>query len=332
MNMNILYLIILVILCGYIFGVVVVSVIKNNLRIEPFTQEEESPSHKYKSDLNKIFEKEESLEKREKSFEKEEEEPTYVSLLQKSIEKKKAKKSDESDEIVIKKKEYIVENLENERRPDGYSQHEPGVSVWNFDYEKHDQIKNICFKDHEHGKNCPYGHTNYADPRTMSVVEKRTFTLSYPPNMTLQDYVNWLYAFVGREDQLPYNHLKYLEQIKRGIPLIQEDGVCPPSAKYFPPVDAEKYFQNMYDAKTKEIAFASPLNSTTSVLLGANYDQYSEFSQNADLYGLSGKVVNPDIPYKKTAESVDNVIIPKNGNDLEITAKYKPYYVKKSEA
>ena len=208
--------------------------------------------------------------------------------------------------------------------PDGFAaleQDDQGRSAWNFDYERNDQVRNLCFRNHKHGKGkkeCQYGPTNYADPRTMSVIEKRSFILNYPPNMTMQDYVNWLYCFAnGGEDQLPYNHLKNLEKLKRGIPLVKEEGVCPPSGKYFPPLDAEKYFQTMYDLKTKEIAFASNLNSTTGPLMGANYNQYSDFAQNMGQFGLSGMVVNPDLAYKKEAKIVDNYIIPKDSSNME---------------
>jgi hypothetical protein len=96
-------------------------------------------------------------------------------------------------------------------------------------------------------------------------------------------------------------------------------------------MDATTYFEKMYDPKTQALLIAPQLNSTSSALLGANYQQYSEFSQNFDQYGSSGMITNPDIAYKKSARDVDNVIIPKNGNDLELEAKYKPYFVKREE-
>jgi hypothetical protein len=375
---HILYIIILIIICAYIFGVVMVSVFqmkmdsllekRNNSNIfEKFTSQEEEElksvreEQSYKSDLNKIFEEEskrESEESKEESKEENKEESkekNYISLLQKSLDKNEKNWEDGEEIIVIKKRSYI-ENMINSNKKDkatvdkeliklfgskegalttnvnGHSPHDDtGFSVWNFDYEKHDAIKNICFQNHQHSKECTYGQTNYADPSTMSIIEKRTFTLNYPPNMTMQDYVNWLYCFIGREDQLPYNHLKNLEKLKKGIPLVKEEGVCPPPPKYFPPLDAEKYFKNMYDTKTNELAYASQLNSTTSSLVGSNYNQYSEFGQNFDVYGNSGMIVNPDIAYKKSARDIDNIIIPKNGNDLDLEKKYKPLFVKQVE-
>ncbi len=329
---------------------------------------EEEENHKSNSQLSKILEEEEKknfiikrpiIPESIKLNQNSEEEILYNSNINhKNDLANLIKEENESEsEYVIVKKKYLIENYQNSNKKNkvqidnefsksfgpksveptninGYSNIELNdnkSSVWNFDYEKHDAIKNICFMNHHHTKDCTYGNTNYADPRTMSIIEKRTFTLNYPQNMTMQDYVNWLYCFIGKEDQLPYNHLKNLEKLKKNIPLIKEDGICPPPAQYFPPIDSEKYFQNMYNAKNHEVAFAPKLNSTTGSLMGANYNQYSEFSQNFDVYGSTGSIVNPDIAYKKSAKDVDNMIIPKNGNDLELEKKYKPYFVKNVE-
>lgn len=281
------------------------------------------------------------------------EEDSSSYLYSTNINKKKDLVKEEDDEYVIVKKKYVIENFDENKKNkiiidnefsksfgpksventniNGYDGINESSSVWNFDYEKHDAVKNLCFNNHVHNKECIYGNSNYADPHTMSIIEKRTFMLNYPPNMTMQDYINWLYCFVGKEDQLPYNHLKNLEKLKKNIPLVKEDGICPPPAQYFPPLDSEKYFKNMYDVKSHEIAFAPKLNSNTGSLVGANYNQYSEFSQNFDVYGSTGTIINPDIAYKKNAKDLDNIIKPKNGNDLELEKKYKPYFVKNIE-
>ena len=34
---------------------------------------------------------------------------------------------------------------------------------------------------------------NYQNPEDMPYEEKNAFKFGYPPNMTMQDYVNWLY-------------------------------------------------------------------------------------------------------------------------------------------
>lgn len=280
----------------------------------------------------------------------EEEESSY--LYNTNINKKKDLVKEEDSYVIVKKK-YVIENFDENKKDqfiidnefsksfgpksieptniNGYDGIHESSSVWNFDYEKHDAIKNLCFHNHQHNKKCSYGHTNYADPSTANIIEKRIFMLNYPPNMTMQDYINWLYCFIGKEDQLPYNHLKNLEKLKKNIPLVKEDGICPPPAQHFPPLDSEKYFKNMYDAKSHEIAFAPKLNSNTSSLVGANYNNYSEFSQNFDVYGSTGSIVNPDIAYKKNAKDLDNIIKPKNGNDLDLEKKYKPYFVKNIE-
>ena len=50
--------------------------------------------------------------------------------------------------------------------------------------------------------------------------------------MTLQDYINWLYCYMDKEDQLPYNHLRNLEKLKMGKELKEEaERICGKAAK-----------------------------------------------------------------------------------------------------
>ena len=177
---------------------------------------------------------------------------------------------------------------------------------------------------------CTYGLTNYADPKDMSPVDFKIFNLNYPPNMTLQDYVNWLYCYIDKEDQLPYNHLKNLEKLKLGKELIEETGVLPPPGYYYPALNAKDYFEKMYN-ETNEFNIAGPLNSTTGPMLGYNYDEYSEFSQNSDLYGSSGTLRNKDIPLKKDAKKLFNYINPKDSNSLNIDNENQIYRMKNVE-
>ncbi len=190
----------------------------------------------------------------------------------------------------------------------------------------------ICYKNHQHVKNtkCSYGITNYADPYDMTPVDIRLFTLNYPPNMTMQDYINWLWCFKDMENKLPYNHLKNLLKIKKGIELIQEDGVCPPPSYTFPSLDAENYFKEMYN-DSSEFNIASPLNSGTGPMLPSNYNEYSEFRQNTDLFGRSGTIRNEDIYLKKDAKKLYNQIFPKDSNFIKMDDEYEIYHIKDVE-
>jgi hypothetical protein len=200
---------------------------------------------------------------------------------------------------------------------------------WNIEKK----IPNVCCKNHIHikdGKNtkCTYGVTNYADPKDMSPIDLRIFYLNYPPNITLQDYINWLYCYIGMEDQLPYNHLKNLEKLKLGKELIAEDGVTPPPGYYFPAMNAKDYFDKMYN-NMQEFNIATPLNSTTGPMMGYNYKDYSEFS--TDMNGDSGEIRNPDIGVKKNAKELYNYINPKDSNSLNIDNEYQIYRMKNVE-
>ena len=215
---------------------------------------------------------------------------------------------------------------------EGYSNNDNNVfKEWSIEKKK-TQVCNINHKHYKDGSNikCTYGVTNYADPADMSPMDYRIFNLNYPSNMTLQDYINWLYCFVNKEDQLPYNHLKNLEKLKIGIELVEEEGVLPPPSYYYPPLNAKDYFDKMYN-DTNEFNIAGPLNSITGPMVGYNCDEYSEFSQNLDMNGASGTLRNDDIVKKKNAKKLYNYIFPKDSNSLNINNENEIYHIKNVE-
>jgi hypothetical protein len=252
-----------------------------------------------------------------------------------------------SNKKIINKKEYTFidnnltkTNFDNEyyeqmnknNRVEGFFV-DPPNTYKEWDIEK--KQTQVCCKNHEHKKdgrdlNCTYGVTNYSDPHDMSPIDLRLFQLNYPQNMTLQDYINWLYCFIDKEDELPYNHLKNLQKLKAGKELIQEDGILPPPGYYYPASNSENYFKKMYNT-TQEFNIASPLNSSTGPMLGYNYDQYSEFLQNMDLKGQSGDLRNPDIGLKKNAKKLYNYINPQDSNNINMDNKYQIYRMKNVE-
>ena len=239
---------------------------------------------------------------------------------------------DKKEIIGVFDKEYY-NNMSKDKKVNGFS-NSPDDSYKNWDFEK--KKTQACNKYHEHSKGgnntqCTYGTTNYADPNDMSDIDLKIFILNYPSNMTLQDYINWLYCFKDKKDQLPYNHLKNLEKLDMGKELIVEEGILPPPGYYFPKMNAEDYFDKMYNEETNEFSTAPPLNSTTATMLGYNCDDYSEFSQNLDLYGSTGKLRNPDIGKKKNAKKLYNYIVPKDSNSININNKNEIYHIKNVE-
>jgi hypothetical protein len=244
------------------------------------------------------------------------------------------KKNDKKDPIINTNfdSEYYNQ-LKKENKIEGFS-NKPDDSYkgWNIDKKK----TQSCIKDHIHKKdgkniNCNYGLTNHADPKDMSPIDLKIFILNYPNNMTLQDYINWLYCFKDKEDQLPYNHLKNLKKLKSGIELVEEHGILPPPAYYYPKLTSEDYFNQLYNKETNEFSIAPPLNSNTASMLGYNYNDYSEFSQNFDLYGSTGTLRNPDIGIKKNAKDLRNYVEPKDSNSLNIDKANEIYHIKDVE-
>jgi hypothetical protein len=215
---------------------------------------------------------------------------------------------------------------------EGFSNSEPQeYKGWNIEKKK----THVCIKNHNHLKNgkdlnCTYGLTNYADPKDMSEIDLKIFILNYPPNLTLQDYINWLYCYVDKEDQLPYNHLKNLQKLKQGKELIEEHGILPPPSYNYPPLSSEDYFDKMYN-NINEFNIAPPLNSNTASMVGYNYNDYSEFSQNSDLYGSTGVIRNSDIALKKNVKKLYDFVNPKDSNSLNFDKENEIYRIKNVE-
>jgi len=93
----------------------------------------------------------------------------------------------------------------------------------------------ICYMDHSHSREtskCNYGPTNFPDPRDISEFDKKIFQVKYHQNMTIQDYVNWLWLNQNNTKQLCYEHLKNFDNIKNGIKLIINQIFAPKILNY----------------------------------------------------------------------------------------------------
>lgn len=331
--MNIILTFIMTIIFGYLFGLVIVTLIDNRLNklnIENFSSKTISEENK-----NKFTEKSEQSEQSEKSEQLEESEKKYSTTNCSSSNKPTLV---ETNTINFKTGEKELNyNLDTDynnsmcnSKVEGFADL-PSYKGWTF--ERREMI--ICYKNHLHVKDgkstmCTYGVTNYADPKDMSPMDLKMFMLNYPSNMTLQDYINWLYSYLDKEDELPYNHLKNLEKLKAGKKLIPEEGVLPPPSYNYPPMSAEDYFDKMYNVKN-EFNIAGPLNSPTGPMLGYNYNEYSEFSQNTDVNGTSGEIRNPDISLKNNARKLKDFVEPKDSFFMKETDENNIYRIKKNE-
>ena len=304
---TILLIFLITIILGYLFGITIVNLIDNRLNKLNINNEDLIKKNNIEN-FNNITEKIEVSNSK-----------TYNFNTGERIKKTKF----DNDYYNQMNKDSTVEGYSNE--PDN------NFKGWNIEKK----ITQVCFKNHIHKKdgkdlNCTYGLTNYADPNDMSPIDYKIFNLNYPANMTLQDYVNWLYSFLNKEDQLPYNHLKNLEKLKQGKELFEEHGVLPPPSYYYPPLESKDYFNKMYN-EVQEFNIAPPLNSNTGPMMGYNYNEYSEFSQNFDVMGTSGKLRNNDISKKKNLKNLHNYIDSKDSNFLNETNDTDIYRIKNVE-
>ena len=258
-----------------------------------------------------------------KNNESEEEKIEEIKIIEKTVFDQNNKLIDNKKISNINTKINHIEGFSNEAKE--------SYKGWTIETKK----TNVCCKNHIHIKDgkstqCTYGVTNYADPRDMSPIDLRIFILNYPQNMTMQDYINWLYCYIGNEKELPYNHLKNLEKLKLGKELIEEEGITPPPGYYFPSMNAKDYFDKMYNNK-QEFNIASPLNSTTGPMLGYNYKDYSDFVYDMNINGNSGEIRNPDIGLKKNAKQLYNYINPRDSNSINIDSENEIYRIKNIE-
>ena len=348
---NIILTFIITIIFGYIFGLIIVTLIDNRLnKLNKLNIE----SYINSDDLDSESQTDEGVELDDNSLNSSNNFKTVSSssnISNTSSKKNKTKKVIRNNENMQKfvqtnTMDFKTGKLENDKfnynfdkdyydsmysyKVEGFADL-PAYKGWTF--ERKEML--VCYKNHLHVKDgkstmCTYGVTNYADPKDMSPVDLKMFMLNYPSNMTLQDYINWLYAYVGKEDELPYNHLKNLEKLKMGIELVYEEGVLPPPAYNYPPMRAEDYFDKMYNSKN-EFNIAGPLNSQTGPMVGYNYNEYSEFSQNMDVYGTSGEIRNPDIAIKKNARQLRDFVEPKDSYFIKETDENNIYRIKKNE-
>lgn len=128
---------------------------------------------------------------------------------------------------------------------------------------------NCCYEDHKSNghKTCQYGTTNYPDPATLTPVDRRYYKYNFQPDFTLQDYVNWLWMYKNTEEDLPYEHLRNLTKLKKGIQISE----IPKNIQSIPRNTAV-YFDKLYNHE--DLNMMGPLGSESNYLMSANESQY----------------------------------------------------------
>ena len=327
--LNILMIFFITIVIAFLFGIVLISVIDNRLTNIQLNIPKQDVVIKYP--IEYFQNSKDSEEQKDPKEQKEQKDPKDPKEERSEMIRWRAYNNDIKKNINYQSDE-ISNETETTFKP--FDNNETMLEKFNNLLDK-EQTEQVCFMNHEHKHNgtsarCQYGVTNYADPVQMSPLDKKIFRNNYPPNMTMQDYINWLYTYVGLEDQLSYDHLKNLEKLKRGKRLIEKKGICPPPVMYKSPNKAKDYFEKMYNDEN-EFNIAPPLNSPSASIIGFNYNEYPEFSKNKDVYGTCGSLRNSDIYLKKTAKMVDDYILPKDSNNLGNDKLFQKYYKKNIE-
>jgi len=221
---------------------------------------------------------------------------------------------------------YETDKLSNIK---GYSQLENNsFYINNKDDPVIDHIdeNDVCYdiNGFENKKN-NYGRTNFPHPSTMNSFDRKIFKSFYQEGMTLQDYINWLYLHGedGKEMKLPYEHIKYYNEIKKGRKLKYIKGICPPKAKAnsYKPNSAE-FYQNLYG---NEIINQNKINRcfSNNVQARSQFD-LSLIDEATNTHSKSIKPFNtcnytsmnnyeilPEIKCKMSAKNLNTMLTPK---------------------
>ena len=161
---------------------------------------------------------------------------------------------------------------------------------------------------------------NYPHPNQMGAAEKTAFKFGYPPNLTMQDYINWLSLFQDSQDLLNLNHKTYFQMLinNQEIPYIHNK--IPPPPTRLTPLDSDEYFNEQYNMEPQKdnSAFASFINPETTVatnqgrstILPFNSEDYPDFPNNFDVYGSSGYILNEELWMKTDPKILQNFVGP----------------------
>jgi len=151
----------------------------------------------------------------------------------------------------------------------------------------------------------------YPLPEDMDNTTRNAFKLGYPPNMTMQDYVNWLYLWKDDSDGLTIEHKENFEKLIHFQPLQYKENILPPPYRKMMPFMSNEYFEKLYrDPKT-----APKLNWATQLgqnpIMPSNSERYNNFYNNFDTKFLSEMPSpNPDLYMKKSAYTLKKFIGP----------------------
>lgn len=122
-----------------------------------------------------------------------------------------------------KTKEIVVPYLEDDL---GVPEMEKSSHMYLKDIEYKTSISesNNCLENHVHDK-CKHGHCNHMNPNRMSRIDKDIHMTPYPQNMSMQDYIDWLWCYdnENKRMKLCYKDMCNLDKIKERSELSSDD-------------------------------------------------------------------------------------------------------------
>jgi len=161
---------------------------------------------------------------------------------------------------------------------------------------------------------------NFKNPKDMTITQRKAFQFGYPPNMTMQDYVNWLALFQDNQDLLQLDDKINFQKLLHNQEIQYKFGIIPPPPKKLTPLNSNDYFSYQYSTlpSYENYAFDTFINPKSTVstntgrstILAYNEEDYPNFSNNFDVYGTSGSVLNQDLWMKDDPKKLQEFVGP----------------------
>ena len=172
--------------------------------------------------------------------------------------------------IIIKNSEIEQFSQQKKVKENKKNKEEKIINRYENFVNKDNNSETICIINHKHiEEDCTkYGACHYLHPNKMSNMDKHIFKTNYPKNMTLQDYINWLWLYINEsdtksvKDNLTKEHLINLNKLKNKEEI---------TYKMIPQI-IDKPINDIY---YKKLNSKENINDLSPI--GYNYIEYSEY-------------------------------------------------------
>lgn len=289
--MNIKYIILtfaVTILIAYILGLTILNTVNKGLsnvsinvprqnitlKLKNKVLKEDFSSGATNVDNNNDSENDDS-ESESESEDEEEEKPVIKSQSTKLEDLKRQEKDDEVSKekfgnmVVEPFTDDYITHAYVDAQNDKLIRDQKASTLFHLYQKKIDDKPKVCYMNHRHKSgDCTVGYMNHQDTHDMTDFEKQMYKANYPYNMTVQDYINWLWLYANdgykKLESWGKEHVVNMRKLKKGDSINEV-----PNTK----VNASKFFEHIYG---DEVNLKKPIfNRDRSGITGFNCGDYT---------------------------------------------------------